>query len=46
MLLRVFLYVGLVYVLGACAKPCRVSGCRMIHDHVHFFGGERGVKFS
>ncbi|MFN3316275.1 MAG: hypothetical protein ACK40K_05645, partial [Raineya sp.] len=27
---------------GSCAKQCKVSGCRMIHDHVHYFGGERG----
>lgn len=42
LLLRLFVLVLLAYYLSSCAKPCRVSGCRMIHDHVHFFGGERG----
>lgn len=41
-----FRYIGLFLILligfSACMKPCKVQGCKMIHDHVHFFGAERG----
>ncbi|MDX1905010.1 MAG: hypothetical protein SFU27_12705 [Thermonemataceae bacterium] len=42
--MRIFLFFGLVSVLtlSACAKKCNVQGCKTIHDHLHYFGGERG----
>lgn len=39
---RTLLLFAIVWVASSCAKQCKVSGCRMIHDHVHYFGGERG----
>lgn len=42
LLSRVFFLCLILWLLGSCAKKCQVSGCRMIHDHVHYFGGERG----
>lgn len=32
----------LLGVVSSCMKPCPVQGCKMIHDHVHFFGGSWG----
>jgi hypothetical protein len=42
--MRLFLFVCFLLWIGttSCVKKCTVIGCKTIHDHTHYFGGERG----